>query len=190
MAAWVLGAKARYASTAIRALESHEYRQAIAAFTVLLNAYPDSVRWRRLRGFAFDMTGQYEAGIADYTSVLSLLPNDASCLSNRGYAFYQMSRLGEAVADYSRALELDPGFLPARSSRALALVALARYPQALLDINRAIAEKATGNSTLYNLQGYCLLQLNRPAPAIKAFDEALRLDAGYSDALSNRAAAC
>ena len=185
----MLGAKARYASTAIRALESHEYRQAIAAFTVLLNAYPDSVRWRRLRGFAFDMTGQYEAGIADYTKVLSRTPNDVLCLSNKGYAFYQNNQLSESVADYNRVLELDPTFVPARGNRALVLVALARYPQALVDIDWAIAGGATTNSILYNLKGYCLLQLNRPVPAIQAFDKAIALNAVYTDALSNREAA-
>ena len=177
------------ASSAIRSLHARHYQQAIKEFTVLLDACPDSVRWRQLRGFAFDELGQYEAGIADYSIVLNRLPTDVRCLSNRGYALYQINRLGEAVTDYDRALELDPTFLPARSNRALVLVALARYPQALADIERAIAEGDTANSTLYNLQGYCLLQLNRPAFAICAFDKAIALDAGYADAVSNRVAA-
>jgi tetratricopeptide (TPR) repeat protein len=113
--------------------------------------------------------------------VLNRVPEDVLTLNNRGYAFYQVKQLGEAVADYNRPLELDPAFLPARSSRALVLVAFARYPQALVDIDWAVAEGETANSTLYNLQGDCLLQLNRPVPAIQAFDKALRLNAGYTD---------
>lgn len=137
------------ASSAVRSLYAKYYQQAIKELTFLLDACPDSVRWRQLRGFAFDELGQYEAGITDYSIVLNCLPTDVRCLSNRGYALYRTNRLGEAVVDYNRALELDPAFLPARSNRALVMVALARYPQALLDINRAIAEGATANSSLY-----------------------------------------
>ena len=177
------------ATSAIRSLHAKRYQQAIEEFTMLLDACPDSMRWHRLRGFAFDEMGQYQAGIADYTKVLNSQRTDVLCYNNRGYAFYQTNQIGEAVADYNRALELDPGFLSARSNRALALVALERYPQALVDIDRVLAEGATANSSLYNLQGYCLLQLKHPLAAIHAFDQAISLNAGYTDAVSNRIAA-
>ena len=121
--------------------------------------------------------------------MLNSLPTDVLCSNNRDYAFYQTNQIGEAVADYNRALELDPGFLSARSNRALALVALERYLQALVDIDRALAEGATANSSLYNLQGYCLLQLKHPLAAIHALDQAISLDAGCADAVINRIAA-
>lgn len=176
-------------SAAIQSLRTEHYQTAIAQLTPLVEAYPDSVRWFRFRGFASDNLGHYQAGIADFTEVLIRQPGDIASLNNRGYAFYQTNQIGEAVADYNRALELDPGFVSARSNRALALVALKCYPHALLDINRALAEGATTNSTLYNLRGYCLLQLKHPLAAIHAFDRAISLDAGYADAVNNRIAA-
>jgi len=177
------------ATAAMRLLDARQYQQAIHALTPLLVTYPDSLRWLRFRGFAFDEQMRYEAGIADFTEVLRRNSHDVVSLNNRGYALYQSGRLQDAVTDYNHALTLNSAFLPARSNRALVLVALERYDSALQDIEQAINSGSTTNSTLYNLQGYCLLQLNHPAAAIEAFSEAIKLDAGYSDALSNRAAA-
>jgi tetratricopeptide (TPR) repeat protein len=170
-------------------LETKQYQQAVDVLTPLISTYPDSLRWLRLRGFAYDELLRYEAGIADYTVVLRSQPGDVPTLNNRGYAYYQSGKLAAALLDYSRALALHPAYVPARSNRALVLVALARYPQALVDIDRAFYEGATANSSLYNLQGYCLLQLKHPLAAIHAFDHAISLDAGYADAVSNRVAA-
>ena len=177
------------ANAAMHLLEAKQYQQAVDVLNPLISAYPDSLRWLRLRGFAYDELLRYEAGIADYTMVLSRQPDDVPTLNNRGYAYYQIGQLAAALLDYSRALALHPAYVPARSNRALVLVALARYPQALVDIDRALYEGAAANSSLYNLQGYCLLQLKHPLAAIHAFDQAISLDAGYADAVSNRIAA-
>jgi hypothetical protein len=45
------------ASSATRSLHAKHYQQSIKEFTVLLDACPDNVRWRRLRGIAFDEMG-------------------------------------------------------------------------------------------------------------------------------------
>jgi tetratricopeptide (TPR) repeat protein len=177
------------ANAAMQLLEAKQYQQAVDILTPLISAYPDSLRWLRLRGFAYDELLRYGAGIADYTAVLSRQPDDVPTLNNRGYAYYQSGELAAALLDYSRALALHPAYVPARSNRALVFVALARYPQALVDIDRALYEGATENSSLYNLQGYCLLQLKHPLAAIHAFDQAISLDEGYADAVSNRIAA-
>lgn len=177
------------AATAMHLIGTEQYQQAIDALNPIINAYPDSLRWLRLRGFAFDGLLRYKEGIADFTEVLRHKPEDVATLNNRGYALYQSGRLTDALADYSRALFLSPDFVAARSNRALVLVALGHYANALNDIEHAIKCGSTTNSTLYNLQGYCLLQQKQPTAAISAFDEAIELEDGYSDAQRNRAAA-
>lgn len=177
------------AANAIHLMRSANYQYAIREFDMLLKVCPDSVRWLRLRGFAYDKLGMYEAGIEYFTAALHYQPQDVATLNNRGYAFYQIGQVKQAVADYNRAIELNATFVPAHGNRALALVARQQYAEALQDIGFVLAHGDTVNSTLFNLQGYCLTQRNLPNEAIEAFNRAIMLDSGYTDALQNRAAA-
>jgi tetratricopeptide (TPR) repeat protein len=103
----------------------------------------------------------------------------------KGMALFRLGRYAEAVAAFDRCLEPGAPAADVYRARALAERELGRYPAALADCDRALA-LLPRDSRLHAVRGWLYLAVEAPAPALAAFEEAIRLDPGNADAYSGR----
>lgn len=122
-----------------RALEkADDLDGAIAAMSEAVDADPDSIKYRALRGRLLSMRKQWRAAIRDFDSVLAVQANAPTILYSRGRARAMLDELDGAIADFERCIELEP-----TAADALALLGSIRYyrgelPQALSAYRRAV----------------------------------------------------
>ncbi len=170
--------------------------------------------WLRL-GNLLAGAGQWATAERCYAARCRLKPPAAQPFYNWGVSLVELGRVPEAVAAYERAIALQPGDAAAQHGLALAHLQLKAFDAALRALDRAIALKpqeaayrverararvqmgewaaaladldATPPSAdALNLKGIALRQLHRPADALAAYDEALRLNPQSAEALNNR----
>ena len=94
-----------------------------------------------------------------------------------------VGRKDEALGHYERAVSLQPGFLQAQLGRIGVLVDMGRAAEALGLCGRTAAPK---NPQLSVLRGRALMASKAYEEALAAFDFAIVLDGGYSDAHYHR----
>jgi protein O-GlcNAc transferase len=180
-----------------------------------VNQFPaEPEPWLRL-GNLLAGAGQWPTAERCYAARCRLKPPAAQPFYNWGVSLVELGRVPEAVAAYERAIALQPGDAAAHHALALAHLQLQAFDAALQALERAIALKpqdwayrverararlqmgewaaalsdldaAPPNADALNLKGIALRQLHRPADALAAYDEALRLNPQFAEALNNR----
>lgn len=103
-------------------------------------------------------------------------------------ALHRQGQLDRAAQLYRRVLSNQPQQLDALQMLGLAEIGLGNPATALGYFDRAI-KLAPGNAILLFNRGLTLLQLQRAAEAVAAFDAALAVDARYAKAVSMKASA-
>jgi tetratricopeptide (TPR) repeat protein len=106
----------------------------------------------------------------------------------RGLALFHLGRLEEAVESFRRALELFPDYASAHSNLGVTLQALGLLDEAEGAMRRAIELEPSNAVYHFNL-GTLAKDRADPTTAIGHYDEALRRDPSYSQALAARGAA-
>jgi tetratricopeptide (TPR) repeat protein len=107
---------------------------------------------------------------------LEIEEETARAWTSRGEVLLQLDRLEEAVKSFERALQLEPTILDAKMKLGSALIRLERPHEALRIYDDVLAERPRLAFAL-NARGYLLSTfLQRNEEALKAHDEAIRLD--------------
>jgi tetratricopeptide (TPR) repeat protein len=99
-------------------IKSHQYYEAIEAFSAVIGMIPGDFEAHNYRGIARAYQKDYDGAIEDYTMALSIKPGYAEAFSNRGFAWVKKGNLGKALDDFSRAIEIEPNFVDALNSQA------------------------------------------------------------------------
>jgi len=138
-------------------------------------------------GDGFYAAGEYEQAEASYRKALEIGAQRPRLQNNLGDSLLRQGKTGAAQAAYRKALEQDPEYLFAMNNLVLAL-----YRGGERDAARQLLAKAQMNwpqvSFFYSTAGYLhYLEGDHPA-ALKAFQEAIRLNPSSPAALNNTGA--
>lgn len=161
-------------------------RDAVAAYTRVLEREPDNDYALRSRANAYSRLGLVDRAVADMSRRIENRPEIAAGFIDRGNLYLDLMRFDAAIADFDKALALEPSDEWAHADRGLAHAWKREVAAATADFDavRAINPK---NPVLYRGLGILAQQQNKPEEAIAAFTEALALDPDNGFALGHRA---
>lgn len=99
-------------------MESHQYDDAVKAFSIAIETIPQDYQAYNFRGVTYAYQGDYDRAIADYSAALKIKPDYAAAVNNRGFAWVKKGNLDQALEDFTRAIELEPSLVDAYNSKA------------------------------------------------------------------------
>ncbi len=109
-------------SRAVRLLEIQEFKQAIAAFGLVIRRLPDFAEAYRGRGFASYKEDLFDVALEDFDKAIELKPGLAGAYADRATLFQDRGETDKAIADFEKAISL---YDPARDAfRILELAAI------------------------------------------------------------------
>jgi tetratricopeptide (TPR) repeat protein len=171
-------------------LERGELVEAAADFGQCTGIWPEFAWGYFNRGCVLDRTGNKAAAVLDFTAALDRDPGLVPALVNRGLARLELKEHALALADFTRARALAPFDASVSAGRGIALEHLGRHREADAAFTdcfaRAVSLPATARARLSWAYGFAV-SAREPDKALAAFDLALRLDPGNSQALYGRA---
>ena len=174
---------------------------------------PENIPTLGTLGNVFQELELHAQAILCYEKVLALQPDSAGAHNNLGNVHKNMGHYDRAAASYRRALHIDPqqphahfnladalaaqgelaqaahhavqavGVAEADGLAATLLRRLGRHDEAVAACDRALARHPT--AALHNARGMSLRQLGHVRYAMDAYRDALALQPGYPEALSN-----
>jgi tetratricopeptide (TPR) repeat protein len=150
--------------------------EAANVYRQILAEDPRSAPALHLLGLLMIRQGQAEPGLELLRQSLEIPPTPPSAQENLGKALEQLGRKQEALAAYDRLVELAPNQINSYGHRSRVLESMARHDEALADIDKALTLKSDPGLLLN--RGHLLLQLQRPADAVIAFDQAIAASQG------------
>jgi tetratricopeptide (TPR) repeat protein len=104
----------------------------------LVEAAPDSWRFRMRRGNALAALHRWDQAMADLTFAVEQAPEDWETRYHRGRAFLALGQWQKAVKDLSKALTLKPDYGPAWHDRGFAYGGLGEWKRATDDLRKAL----------------------------------------------------
>jgi len=162
-------------SQAERYLERRDLRRAVQQLRMAARIdradYETTRRLASVLQAAGDPTGQ----IDQYERARDLRPGDPRAHRLLGWAYYNNRRFDEAEAAFVRASRLDPRDADAQVGRANVWLDRDRPAEAEAVLRAALRLEAR-KANAYNILGIALDMQGRRAEAIRAFEEAVRLD--------------
>lgn len=154
----------------------------------ILAANPGDVRALNGKATAQAWRGNYFAAIETYQKALAQEPDNIESLVGIGYAFSWAGDHDYAIASFEKAVAIAPDNLDAR--KGLAYTALwSGDARSARDRFETLVSDHGDDAELAVALGQANLQAGRSRSAIRAFDHALALEPGRSDAVSGRNAA-
>jgi tetratricopeptide (TPR) repeat protein len=130
------------------------------------------------------VAGEYEPAISAYQQAIAAGGQRPRVHNNLGDALVREGRLGAAQASYRKALELDPEYLFATNNLVLALYRGGERERAWQQLTQA-QMRWPRVSFFYTTAGYLHHREGDRAAALKAFQEAIRLNPNSPAALNN-----
>lgn len=129
--------------------------------------------------------GEYELAAQTYSENLKTKPTDVKMLYNRGRAYQEMGDFSKAQADFENALSQDPNNFQVLLSLANVQIQQKNYAPALLYASKA--EEIPGAPAMASfLKGRALHQMGLTDEALKAYENAIRLDSEFGQAYFSR----
>lgn len=125
-------------SRGIRLLQERRFADAVAAFSLTIEADAGNARAYNNRGVCHFYLGDLDRAITDYTDAIRLDPAFAEAYKNRGGAWFYKKAYQDALADYSQALALEPDDAQAYYYRAVNRFFLGEYELAIDDYSHAL----------------------------------------------------
>jgi tetratricopeptide (TPR) repeat protein len=166
---------------ALSGLARHE--EAIADFTRAIVLDPHDLTAHSNRATSYLATKQPALAIADLSEVIRAQPSNGMALYNRGMAYEGAGDLDKALDDYRSAARFQPSYAPAYA--ALGRLLKAKDPEtALSSLNEAI--RLDPKSSALRGRAILNLSLDRPAEALRDFDQVIANDSADGVAYLDR----
>jgi putative GTP pyrophosphokinase len=127
---------------ALSAHNKHEFQQAIALYSRILEFNPDDIIKALIfthRGMAFFARSHYEEAIADFAKALELDRNSYKAAYYQGVVYAVLRQYPEAINAFNISLNLHPFQHYCLYRRGQAYYHLEDYPHALADCEAALA---------------------------------------------------
>ena len=129
---------------------------------------------------------QPDKAVAPMQRSLQLNPNQAPGWHALGVTYLQLRKNADAVGAISKAIRLNPNQPTYYNNLAVAYAEMARWQDAFNTLNdeKDLAEKLDAPMVWYNLgNGYA--RLEQAAPAVAAYQRAVKLNPGWAQAWTN-----
>ncbi|TWT58443.1 lipoprotein NlpI [Thalassoglobus neptunius] len=148
--------------------------EAIAAFSSVVQSFPENpVAWNN-RGMFLQSQGKTAEAIQDFTQAIKLNGRFIPAYINRGFAHLEAGDSAAAEAALSEVLTIDPSQVGALSLRATARLNQNKAAEALQDYQR-VAEMAPENPMSHADLGFAQFFSGDFAGAFDSFNNALRI---------------
>jgi Tfp pilus assembly protein PilF len=118
--------------------KSHQFPQAIAAFSEALTIHPDWPSAVFARARAFQLSGQCAEAIRDFDQFLRARPKAYNAYTDRGHCLVKLQQDDRALADFEQALALKPDLAAALYGRGLVHMHRGGLRNAIADFDAAI----------------------------------------------------
>lgn len=122
----------------LTALQDHNYDDAIKAFTLSIETFPQDYEAFNNRGIAWFYKNEHDKAIEDYSKAININPEFTEAYNNRGAAWFYLKEFQKAVDDCSRVIALKPDDYEAYNYRGTARYYLGQYQAAIDDCTRSI----------------------------------------------------
>jgi tetratricopeptide (TPR) repeat protein len=160
-----------------------QYDAALDDFTKATKLNPKNPEARFGVAFIKTATGHYEESLADYAEAIKLRQFHPRAYGNRAYALGSLGRVDEAKKDIATALQQDSRYANGYYIRAWLRAREKNYQGALEDGRKALALGHTKPYKVHTIMGDALLGLGIASEATKQYDEALKIQPNYAEAL-------
>jgi tetratricopeptide (TPR) repeat protein len=165
--------------------EAGETDRAVQELIEAVRLDPSRPDYHANLGLAFAHKAMWKEADRELSETTRLAPNETIAWIALGHARAAEHKPEEAATAFSAALALDPLNEEAATALGAVLADAGRLEEAEAALSRAMEENAK-SPALWNDLGVLRTRLGRYAGALEAFDRALALDPGFSDARSNR----
>jgi tetratricopeptide (TPR) repeat protein len=177
-----------YSATGANAyVRSKDYQGLLQYATAWTNADPGSADAWSYLGVVYGIyLKQPDKAVAPMQRSLKLNPNQAPGWHALGVTYIQLEKNADAVGAISKAIKLNPNQPNYYNNLAVAYAGMARWQDAYNALNdeRELAEKLDAPMVWYNLgNGYA--RLEQAAPAVAAYQRAVKLNPGWAQAWTN-----
>lgn len=166
-------------------IHAGRFDEAIADYTVLIEAGQADAPVYMMRGTARGRKGDRDGALADFEHALKLNPQYAEAYYNRGKLRASLGEANEAIADLTNALRLKPAFPAAAIVLANILGERGEAARALEVLNASIA--AEDDPWARVSRAGLLLRQNRKDEALEDYSRALERAPGITIARMDRA---
>lgn len=168
-------------------VRSKDYQGLLHYATGWTNADPDSADAWSYLGVVYGIyLKQPDKAVAPMQRSLKLNPNQAPGWHALGVTYIQLNKNLDAVGAISKAIKLNPNQPTYYNNLAAAYAGMARWQDAFNTLNdeKDLAEKLDAPMVWYNLgNGYA--RLEQAAPAVAAYQRAVKLNPGWAQAWTN-----
>lgn len=169
---------------AIALQQMGEYLSAVEHYERGLALRPDSASGYANMGVSLQRLGRIDDARAAQHQALALAPELALAHTNLAALHYAEQDYAGAVRHAELALASRPDFLPARRNLIASLQILERHAEALEHCRLALADHPEQAELYFDL-GNSQRELHDPDAAMQSYEQALALQPGYTDVLTN-----
>lgn len=169
-----------------KSIASGHFNDAISHLDVLLNQFPDDLKYLMMRGEAHLRLENHEAGLVDYAKVVEADPQNKTALINFAVALIRCNKQNDAKDILEYILELDPNNFDAHINLCNIYQTLGKSEQSLQHALKAIQLKP-GSFIAYNNLGTALSDLNMANEAREAYITANLINPKYVATIINLA---
>lgn len=168
-------------------VQSKDYQGLLHYATAWTNANPNSADAWSYLGVVYGIyLKQPDKAVSPMQRSLQLNPNQAPGWHALGVTYIQLKKNAEAVGAISKAIKLNPNQPTYYNNLAAAYAEMARWQDAFNTLNdeKDLAEKMNSAMVWYNLgNGYA--RLEQAAPAVAAYQHAVKLNPNWAQAWTN-----
>ncbi len=149
--------------------------EAIAAYSKVVEVFPDNPVTYNNRGMFLQSKGRAHEALADFNKAIQIDSKFIPAYVNRGFAYMEAGDLTSADTALSQALAVDPQQFGAMNLRATVRLNAGRLQEAISDY-RTVAQNASRNPMAHADLGFALFFAQDFAGALGSFNTALKID--------------
>gem|GEM_PF-664262 len=173
-------------ANAERAMENHNYSQAIDYFNKIITKDSSNAKVFFNRGMAYLMWQKFEQAMNDFDATIKIDSSYADAYNNRGYLYYVVGDNGLALEDFNKAIALDSNFAQAYINRGANHIDLNLFDVALKDLKKAIEFNPDSPSPYLEL-GRLYYKMKKYKESVENYTKCLDMKLSNSKIYYNRA---
>jgi tetratricopeptide (TPR) repeat protein len=161
------------------------FKQAVYDFNRTIDLKPDLIGAYIERGTARLDQGDLQGAFNDFNLAIQKDPDNQKSYNRRGLAWLNIKEYKKAIADFSKAIQLSPSYAWAYNNRGLAYYYSGQFKLSMEEFDKALAIRPLPAAFLNRANSK--RKLKQFDQAIEDYQNALRLNANYAEALNNLA---